>query len=143
MRSTNCAKGRQTEATTPLMLVKEELSKIAYSRRRRPHRGRALHSGKVARSKAVDALKAEVKTAILEKYPEATPFEISQAFDYLQKKAFRVSILDKKIRCDGSSSGRFANSAAEVGSASAFAWQRAFSTGRNAGRRPRDSRSGR
>jgi polyribonucleotide nucleotidyltransferase len=35
------------------------------------------------------------------KYPEATGFEVSQAFDYLQKKAFRISILDKQVRCDG------------------------------------------
>ena len=56
---------------------------------------------KVARGKAVGALKEEVKAKILEKYPAATSFEISQAFDYLQKKAFRVSILDKQKRCDG------------------------------------------
>jgi polyribonucleotide nucleotidyltransferase len=56
---------------------------------------------KVARGKAVGALKEEVKSKILEKYPAATSFEISQAFDYLQKKAFRVSILDKQKRCDG------------------------------------------
>ena len=57
--------------------------------------------GKVARAKAVDALREEVKTAILEKYPEADPFAISQAFDYVQKKAFRVSILEKQKRVDG------------------------------------------
>src|SRR6202011_4920145 len=33
--------------------------------------------------------------------PDATSFEISQAFDYLQKKAFRISILDRQKRCDG------------------------------------------
>src|SRR5437667_97818 len=57
--------------------------------------------GKVARAKAVDALREEVKTAILEKNPEADPFAISQAFDYVQKKAFRVSILEKQKRVDG------------------------------------------
>ena len=41
------------------------------------------------------------ETAILAKYPDATPFDISQAFDYLQKKAFRVSIFDREKRCDG------------------------------------------
>ena len=44
---------------------------------------------------------AEVSEAILAKYPEANEFAISQAFDYLQKKAFRISILDKGQRCDG------------------------------------------
>jgi polyribonucleotide nucleotidyltransferase len=57
--------------------------------------------GKMARAKAVDALREEVKAAILEKYPEADPFSISQAFDYVQKKAFRVSILEKQKRVDG------------------------------------------
>ena len=50
--------------------------------------------GKVARSKAVDSLRKEVEATILAKFPDATSFEISQAFDYLQKKAFRISILD-------------------------------------------------
>jgi len=57
--------------------------------------------GKVARGKAVGALRDEVKAKILESYPAATSFEISQAFDYLQKKAFRISILDRQKRCDG------------------------------------------
>ena len=57
--------------------------------------------GKVARGKAVGALRDEVKAKILETYPAATSFEISQAFDYLQKKAFRISILDRQKRCDG------------------------------------------
>jgi polyribonucleotide nucleotidyltransferase len=57
--------------------------------------------GKVARSKAVADLKEEVKAAVLEKYPEADKFSISQAFDYVQKKAFRISVLDKQKRMDG------------------------------------------
>ena len=56
---------------------------------------------KVARGKAVGGLREEVKAKILESFPAATNFEISQAFDYLQKKAFRISILDKQKRCDG------------------------------------------
>jgi polyribonucleotide nucleotidyltransferase len=38
---------------------------------------------------------------VLEKFPTASKFQISQAFDYLQKKAFRISILDRRQRCDG------------------------------------------
>src|SRR5205823_4023037 len=33
--------------------------------------------------------------------PEADDFAISQAFDYVQKKAFRVSVLEKQKRMDG------------------------------------------
>ena len=57
--------------------------------------------GKVARGKAVEALREEVTQAILARFPEAGSFQISQAFDYLQKKAFRISILDRQQRCDG------------------------------------------
>src|SRR5204862_1656118 len=59
--------------------------------------------GKVARAKAIEALREEVKMSILEKYPDTDAFSISQAFDYVQKKAFRISILDKKKRVDGRS----------------------------------------
>src|SRR6266571_2154956 len=45
--------------------------------------------GKVARTKAIDALREEVKMSILAKHPEADKFAIAQAFDYVQKKAFR------------------------------------------------------
>lgn len=100
---------------SPLMLVKEELLEIAYSVAGDRIEASLYTSGKVARSKAVDVLKTEVKNAILEKYPNATPFEISQAFDYLQKKAFRVSILDKKVRCDGRQLGQIRQLSAEVG----------------------------
>jgi polyribonucleotide nucleotidyltransferase len=85
----------------PLMLVKDELLEIAYAVAGDRIEGALYTPSKVARGKAVGALKDEVEQAIKAKFPEATPFEISQAFDYLQKKAFRISILDKKNRCDG------------------------------------------
>jgi polyribonucleotide nucleotidyltransferase len=84
-----------------LLTVRDDLLEIAYQVAGDRIEAALYTSGKVARSKAVDALSNEVKQAILAKYPDATSFEISQAFDYLQKKAFRVSILDKKVRCDG------------------------------------------
>jgi len=84
-----------------LLTVRDDLLEIAYQVAGDRIEAALYTSGKVARSKAVDALSKEVKQAILAKYSDATPFEISQAFDYLQKKAFRVSILDKKVRCDG------------------------------------------
>src|SRR5216110_2040081 len=57
--------------------------------------------GKSARAKAIDALRAEVKAAILEKFPEADSFAISQAFDFVEKKTFRAGILEKQKRVDG------------------------------------------
>jgi polyribonucleotide nucleotidyltransferase len=84
-----------------LLQVNQELLDIAY-RVAGDRIVAALYTeGKMARAKAVDALREEVKTAILEKHPEADPFSISQAFDYVQKKAFRVSILEKQKRVDG------------------------------------------
>jgi polyribonucleotide nucleotidyltransferase len=84
-----------------LLTVRDDLLEIAYQVAGDRIEAALYTPGKVARTKAVDALSNEVKQAILAKYPDATPFEISQAFDYLQKKAFRISILDKKVRCDG------------------------------------------
>ena len=43
----------------------------------------------------MDALREEVTNAILEKYEDATEFAIDQAFDFMQKKAFRKTILRK------------------------------------------------
>ena len=85
----------------PLLAVKQELLEIAYNVAGDRIEAAIYTPSKVARSKAVDALRAEVKTAVLEKFPEATGFEINEAFDYLQKKAFRVSTLNKGVRPDG------------------------------------------
>ena len=85
----------------PLLSVKTELLEIAYQVAGDRIEGALYTQGKVARSKAVDALREQVKAAVLEKYPEADDFAISQAFDYVQKKAFRISVLEKQKRMDG------------------------------------------
>src|SRR5438045_8712502 len=84
-----------------LLQVNQELLDIAYRVAGDRIEGALYTQGKVARAKAVDALREEVKTAILEKHPETDPFAISQAFDYVQKKAFRVSIVEQQKRVDG------------------------------------------
>ena len=98
----------------PLLLVKDELLEIAYSVAGSRIEAAIYQPSKVERHKAVEALKEEVKTKILEKFSTATPFEISQAFDYLQKKAFRTSILDKNKRCDGRPADQIRNLTGEV-----------------------------
>ncbi len=85
----------------PLLNAKDELLEVAYAIAGDRIEAALYTPSKVARGKAVGALRDEVAAAIKEKFPEATNFEVSQAFDYLQKKAFRISILDKKNRCDG------------------------------------------
>src|SRR4051812_10109382 len=85
----------------PLLHVNQELLEIAYQVAGDRIEGALYTSGKVARSKAVEALREEVKKAILEKNPEADKFAMTQAFDYVQKKAFRRSILEKQKRMDG------------------------------------------
>jgi polyribonucleotide nucleotidyltransferase len=84
-----------------LLKVDQQLLDIAYQIAGERIEEALYTEGKMARTKAVDALREEVKTAILEKHPETDPFAISQAFDYVQKKAFRVSILEKQKRVDG------------------------------------------
>jgi polyribonucleotide nucleotidyltransferase len=99
----------------PLLLVKDELLEVAYSVAGSRIEAAIYQPSKVDRYKAVEALKDEVKAKVLEKFPTATPFEISQAFDYLQKKAFRTSILDKNKRCDGRPADQIRNLTGEVG----------------------------
>src|SRR5207253_6048583 len=84
-----------------LLNVRDDLLEVAYQVAGDRIEAALYTNGKVARSKAVDTLRNEVQSAILAAYPGATPFDISQAFDYLQKKAFRISILDRQMRCDG------------------------------------------
>ncbi len=108
------AKAGKPKRSPALMLVKEDLLEVAYHVAGDRIEAAIYTPGKVARSKAVDALRAEVKDAILAKHPGATAFEISQAFDYLQKKAFRISILDKRVRCDGRQLGELRPLSAEV-----------------------------
>ncbi|CAN5576620.1 polyribonucleotide nucleotidyltransferase [soil metagenome] len=85
----------------PLMDVKQEILDIAYQVAGDRIEGALYNEKKVDRSKAINVLFEEVKTAVLEKYPETDRFTISQAFDYVQKKAFRISVLDKQKRMDG------------------------------------------
>src|SRR5467141_1814731 len=99
----------------PLLQVNEDLLDIAYRVAGDRIEGALYTEGKIARAKAVDALRDEVKMAILEKNPEADPFAISQAFDYVQKKAFRVSTLEKHKRVDGRGYGDLRQISCEVG----------------------------
>jgi polyribonucleotide nucleotidyltransferase len=109
------AKAGKTKRVVPLLFAKDELLEVAYSVAGDRIEAALNTPSKVARGAAVSALKTEVKAAVLEKYPEATAFEISQAFDYLQKKAVRGSILDKGIRQDGRPYDKIRPLSGEVG----------------------------
>ncbi len=85
----------------PLMTVNQDILEVAYQVAGDRIESALYNEKKVDRSKAVNALKEEVKTKVLEKFPDADSFAISQAFDYVQKKAFRISVLDKQKRMDG------------------------------------------
>jgi polyribonucleotide nucleotidyltransferase len=98
-----------------LFVVRDELMEIAYQVAGDRIEAAIYTPSKTARNKAVSLLKDEVKAAIVAKYPDAAPFEVSQAFEYLQKKAFRVSILDKQQRCDGRGFFDIRQLSAEVG----------------------------
>ncbi len=84
-----------------LRLPKEDLLEVAYQVAGDKIEDAIYKPSKVERSKAVEALRKELEDTIKAKDPEASNFDIDQAFDYLQKKAFRVSIMEKGIRADG------------------------------------------
>ena len=87
----------------PLLQVNQDLLEIAYRVTGDRIEAALYTEGKVGRAKAIDALREEVKASISEKHPEADKFAMAQAFDYVQKKAFRKSILEKQKRMDGRS----------------------------------------
>lgn len=91
----------KTKREAPLLEVKDEMLEIAYSVAGDRIEDAIYQPSKVDRGKAVDALREEVTNAINEKYEDASDFAIDQAFDFLQKKAFRKTILEKGIRADG------------------------------------------
>ena len=84
-----------------LMAVKQELLDIAYQVAGDRIEEAIYKPSKVERGAAVKVLRTEVEEKIRESFPDAGDFEIGQAFDYLQKKAFRISIMEKGQRCDG------------------------------------------
>ena len=69
----------------PLLTVNPDLLEIAYRVAGDRIEAALYTEGKVARTKAVEALREEVKMSVLEKYPEADSFSISQAFDAIGK----------------------------------------------------------
>ncbi|MEM9018048.1 MAG: polyribonucleotide nucleotidyltransferase [Verrucomicrobiota bacterium] len=95
------AKVGKPKRSPELMEVQDELLEIAYEVAGDRIEDAINQPSKIERGNAVSALRKEVEEKILEKDPEADAFAMSQAFDYLQKKAFRVSILEKGVRCDG------------------------------------------
>ena len=91
----------KAKRNAPLVEVQDELLEVAYEVAGDRIESALYKPSKIERGAAVGALRKEVEAKIKEKYPEAGDFAISQAFEYLQKKAFRISILDKGVRCDG------------------------------------------
>ena len=83
------------------MLAKPELLEIAYEIAGGRIEDAIYAPSKVERAKKVGVLRDEVAAAIKERSPEATDFDVEQAFEYLQKKAFRISIMEKGLRADG------------------------------------------
>jgi len=82
-------------------VAKEDLLEIGYAVAGDRIEDAIYAASKVERGKKVGALRDEVEAAIKEKFPETTEFEIEQVFEYIQKKAFRLSIMEKGVRADG------------------------------------------
>ncbi|MDB9741412.1 polyribonucleotide nucleotidyltransferase [Akkermansiaceae bacterium] len=82
-------------------VAQQDLLDISYEIAGSRIEGAIYAASKTERGKAVGALRKEVEEAIKQREPNATDFQIDQAFEYLQKKAFRVSILEHNKRADG------------------------------------------
>jgi polyribonucleotide nucleotidyltransferase len=101
--------------TFDAVLAKENLLEIAYEIAGDRIEGAIYAPTKTERAKKVGALRDEVEAAIKERAPEATDFDVEQAFEYLQKKAFRISIMEKGVRADGRSIGDLRPLYGEIG----------------------------
>lgn len=84
-----------------LCLAKPELLEIGYEIAGDRIEEAIYAPSKVERQKKVGAMRDEVEAAIKERHPEATDFDVEQVFEYIQKKAFRISIMEKDKRADG------------------------------------------
>jgi polyribonucleotide nucleotidyltransferase len=93
-----CGKPKREYTVT---VAKKDLLEVAYEIAGDRIEAAIYAASKVERNKKVGALRDEVEAAIKARYPETTDFEIEQAFEYLQKKAFRISIMEKGLRADG------------------------------------------
>ena len=98
-----------------LTLAKDNLLEIAYEIAGDRIEAAIYAPSKTERAKKVGALRDEVEKAIKERAPEATDFDVEQAFEYLQKKAFRISIMEKGVRADGRAIGDLRTLYGEVG----------------------------
>ncbi|MCU0778648.1 MAG: polyribonucleotide nucleotidyltransferase, partial [Akkermansiaceae bacterium] len=97
------------------ILAKENLLEIAYEIAGDRIEGAIYAPTKTERARKVGALRDEVEAAIKERAPEATDFDVEQAFEYLQKKAFRISIMEKGVRADGRGIGDLRPLYGEIG----------------------------
>jgi polyribonucleotide nucleotidyltransferase len=109
------AKCGKTKREYELTVAKENLLEIAYEIAGDRIEAAIYAPSKTERSKKVGALRDEVEAAIKSRAPEATDFDVEQAFEYLQKKAFRISIMEKGVRADGRSIGDLRPLYGEVG----------------------------
>ncbi len=98
-----------------LTVAKDNLLEIAYEIAGDRIEDAIYAASKVERGKKVGALRDEVEAAIKQRAPEATDFDVEQAFEYLQKKAFRISIMEKGVRADGRAIGDLRPLYGEVG----------------------------
>jgi polyribonucleotide nucleotidyltransferase len=109
------AKCGKTKREYELTVAKDHLLEIAYEIAGDRIEAAIYAPSKVERGKKVGALRDEVEAAIKSRAPEATDFDVEQAFEYLQKKAFRISIMEKGVRADGRSIGDLRPLYGEVG----------------------------
>jgi len=95
------ARVNKAKRSLPLYEVKPELADLAYEIAGSRIEAAIYRPTKIERLTAVKALKDEVEAAIKAGHPNATPFDINSAFGEVEKKAFRIAILDQQKRSDG------------------------------------------
>jgi len=109
------ARVNKAKRSLPLYEVKPELADLAYEIAGSRIEAAIYRPTKIERLTAVKALKDEVEAAIKAGHPNATPFDINSAFGEVEKKAFRIAILDQQKRSDGRGAAEIRPLTGEVG----------------------------
>lgn len=95
------AKAGKPKRDYKVTVAKDDLLEIGYEVAGDRIEDAIYAANKVERQQKVGALRDEVEATIKERVPTVTDFEIEQVFEYIQKKAFRISIMEKGVRADG------------------------------------------
>ncbi|XP_066552974.1 polyribonucleotide nucleotidyltransferase 1, mitochondrial [Amia ocellicauda] len=103
---------------TPAKLFAAPVEMVQYARQLASEKIYAVFTDfthdKISRDEAVNKIRLDTEEQIKEKYPEADPYEVMEAFNTVSKETFRNLVLNEYRRCDGRDLTSLRNISCEV-----------------------------